>query len=169
MDASLLLNKNRHQTPIRFFKAPITGRYHQLRQHCAEFLGAPIVNDERPLFDAAAPAWHQRTGTPLPPYHVRGGGQLFLQAVAITFPAPDHDAAVQVQIPVSDRFERLLQTSSRAYAEGWRSSADGRTYRLKAVASGYSEGVVEAEATIDRSISPLVEETKKDMQAETCR
>ena len=128
----------------------------------------PIVNDERPLFDAAAPAWHQRTGTPLPPYHVRGGGHLFLQAVAITFPAPDHDA-VQVHIPVSDRFERLLQTSSRAYAEGWRSSADGRTYRLKAVASGYSEGVVEAEAAIDRSISPLDEETKKDMQAETRR
>ncbi len=152
------MRKQKIHTNQSIFKAPITGRYHQLRQHCAEFLGAPIVNDERPLFDTAAPAWHRRTGTALPPYHVRGRGHLFLQAVAITFPAPDHDAAVHVQIPVSDRFERLLQTSSRAYAEGWRSSADGRTYRHKAVASGYSEGVV---AAIDRSSSPLDEETKR--------
>eukprot|EP00913_Durusdinium_trenchii_P022297 g20950.t1 len=52
---------------------PVTGRHHQLRQHCALLLGAPIVNEERPLFQAAAEAWQRRTGSALPPYHVRGG------------------------------------------------------------------------------------------------
>ena len=27
----------------------VTGRHHQLRHHCAEVLGTPIVNEERPL------------------------------------------------------------------------------------------------------------------------
>ena len=161
---------------------PITGRHHQIREHCAEFLGAPIVNDERPLFDAAAAAWERRTGTSLPPYHVRGGGNLFLQAVAMAFPPPggeDSDELLRVQVPVSSRFERLLRTSARAYQEyifapvfilfssgfdlwfgqvtlvvqfssnesrrfslsfdeivltwqeGWRSNADGQTFRLE--------------------------------------
>lgn len=126
---------------------PITGRHHQIRQHCAEFLGAPIVNDERPLFDVAAAAWQRRTGTPLPPYYVRGGGNLFLQAVAIAFPPPSQevqegqvcqDKFVRVKVPVSGRFERLLRTSARAYEEGWRSTADGQTFQIRASGSfGY--------------------------------
>ena len=114
---------------------PVTGRHHQLRQHCAEFLGAPIVNDERPLFQTAAAAWQRRTGTQLPPYHVRGGGNLFLQAVGIAFPRDKEEDLVQVEVPVSSRFERLLRTSERAYEEGWRSTTDGRTIRLAADAS----------------------------------
>ena len=129
---------------------PITGRHHQIRQHCAEFLGAPIVNDERPLFDVAAAAWQRRTGTHLPPYYVRGGGNLFLQAVAIAFPPPGQegqevqegqvcqDKFVQVKVPVSSRFERLLRTSTRAYEEGWRSTANGQTFQIRASGSfGY--------------------------------
>ncbi|CAE7446799.1 pikE, partial [Symbiodinium microadriaticum] len=111
---------------------PITGRHHQLRHHCAEVLGTPIVNEERPLFNAAAAAWEKRAGTPLPPYFTRGGGNLFLQAIEVSFPDPcqqDSDCYVTVRVPVSQRFQRLLRTSERAYNEGWRSSSDGKTYR----------------------------------------
>ncbi|CAE7215388.1 unnamed protein product [Symbiodinium pilosum] len=114
---------------------PITGRHHQLRQHCAETLGTPIVNEEKPLFNTAAGAWQKRTGIPLPPYFSRGRGCLFLQATQISFPDPCKDSAepaVTVQVPVSQRFERLLRTSARAFQEGWRSSGDGQTYRADA-------------------------------------
>lgn len=100
----------------------VTGRHHQLRQHCVD-LGLPIVNEERSLFEAAAGAWQGRTGAPLPCYHVRGGGNLFLQAVALSFEGR------RVEVPLSSRFDRLLKTSSRAFEEGWRSKADGSTFR----------------------------------------
>ncbi|CAK9096142.1 unnamed protein product [Durusdinium trenchii] len=120
---------------------PVTGRHHQLRQHCALLLGAPIVNEERPLFRAAAEAWQRRTGSALPPYHVRGGGNLFLQAVGITFPGDDDDAVTTtVEVSVSSRFERLLRTSQRAFEEGWRSTRDGRTVQLSV--DGKTVGVV---------------------------
>jgi len=44
---------------------------------------------------------------------------------------------------------------------GRRGSIKEGTFVVHNRASGYSEGVVEAEAAIDRSISPLDEETKK--------
>eukprot|EP00933_Yihiella_yeosuensis_P001288 TRINITY_DN10208_c0_g1_i1.p1 TRINITY_DN10208_c0_g1~~TRINITY_DN10208_c0_g1_i1.p1 ORF type:complete len:474 (-),score=106.31 TRINITY_DN10208_c0_g1_i1:45-1466(-) len=122
---------------------PVTGRHQQLRRHCAEILGAPIVNDEPALFEASAAAWERRTGQTLPPLFTRGGGNLFLQAVEIAFPdigqqsrsvaqASSGEACrdlVSVRIPVSSRFLRLMNTSARAYAEGWRSDSHGKTFK----------------------------------------
>eukprot|EP00405_Crypthecodinium_cohnii_P057470 CAMPEP_0206617374 /NCGR_PEP_ID=MMETSP0325_2-20121206/59564_1 /ASSEMBLY_ACC=CAM_ASM_000347 /TAXON_ID=2866 /ORGANISM="Crypthecodinium cohnii, Strain Seligo" /LENGTH=230 /DNA_ID=CAMNT_0054139279 /DNA_START=9 /DNA_END=697 /DNA_ORIENTATION=+ len=66
---------------------PVTGRHQQLRRHCAEGLGAPIVNDEPAMFEKASQAWFQREQRPMPKALRRGGGQLFLQAVHIQLPA----------------------------------------------------------------------------------
>jgi len=104
---------------------PLTGRYHQLRMHCAEELGAPIVNDDPPLFAAAASAWQRRHGRPLPPHVRRGKGNLFLQAVEVGVPAMEGITDGQVVgVEVSERFAALLQQSQGAWERGWR-RADG--------------------------------------------
>lgn len=122
---------------------PVTGRHQQLRRHCAKALGTPIVNEERALFEAAAPEWLRRTGAPLPPYVTRGGGNLFLQALQVAVPAPQGGGeAIVVRAEFSERFERLMRTAARAWQEGWRMDDQGQTYR---VAEG-QVGVEEAEA-----------------------
>jgi len=104
---------------------PMTGRYHQLRMHCAEELGAPIVNDDPPLFATAAAAWERRHGRPMPPHVRRGKGNLFLQAVEVGVPAMEGITNGHVvRVEVSERFAALLQQSQGAWERGWR-RADG--------------------------------------------
>lgn len=111
---------------------PLTGRHQQLRRHCSEVLGTPIVNEERSLFEAAAPAWVKRHGSDLPPYVTRGGGTLFLQAVSVSIPARAEIqlSAIEATVDVSERFDRLLRTSTKAWNEGWRTDSEGKTCRV---------------------------------------
>lgn len=126
---------------------PLTGRYHQLRMHCAEVLGAPIVNDDPPLFAAAASAWQRRHGRPMPPHVRRGKGNLFLQAVEVGVPAMEGITNGQVvRVEVSERFAALLQQSQGAWERGWR-RADG-TCCTEAVPA---DGEVAATAASDGS------------------
>ena len=37
---------------------------------------------------------------------------------------------IKVRVDVSERFARLLKTSSRAWEEGWRMDTEGGTYRI---------------------------------------
>eukprot|EP00411_Alexandrium_monilatum_P098636 CAMPEP_0175802616 /NCGR_PEP_ID=MMETSP0097-20121207/88129_1 /TAXON_ID=311494 /ORGANISM="Alexandrium monilatum, Strain CCMP3105" /LENGTH=456 /DNA_ID=CAMNT_0017113951 /DNA_START=229 /DNA_END=1596 /DNA_ORIENTATION=+ len=106
---------------------PRTGRYHQLRVHCAEALGAPIVNDEPALFAAAAEPWERRHGRALPRRVKRGRGNLFLQAVEVSLPAMEGiTGGATVRAHVSDRFHQLLQQSERAWHRGWRTDEQGQ-------------------------------------------
>mmetsp|Transcript_129761 Transcript_129761/g.361495 ORF Transcript_129761/g.361495 Transcript_129761/m.361495 type:complete len:430 (-) Transcript_129761:30-1319(-) len=112
---------------------PRTGRYHQLRRHCAEVLGAPIVNEEPPIFQSAARAWQCRHGRPLPRQVKRAKGTLFLQAVEVGLPAMEGiTQGALVRTEVSDRFEKLLQQSQAAWERGWRMNSLGHSYRLQA-------------------------------------
>ncbi|CAE8624753.1 unnamed protein product [Polarella glacialis] len=109
---------------------PVTGRRQQLRRHCAIELGAPIVNEEPALFEAAAPAWARRHGgSALPPAKKRGPGTLFLQAIEVHVPRPmlpsgrkREDAAsgtadvVSVRTEVAKHFEELLQNAAFCFA-----------------------------------------------------
>jgi len=109
---------------------PQTGRYQQLRRHCAEVLGAPIVNEEEPLFRAAAEAWQHRHGSPLPPPVRRARGNLFLQAVEVGLPAMSGVTEGRVvRGELSDRFPELLQQSQGAWERGWRLNEVGDTHR----------------------------------------
>eukprot|EP00933_Yihiella_yeosuensis_P010291 TRINITY_DN11668_c0_g2_i1.p1 TRINITY_DN11668_c0_g2~~TRINITY_DN11668_c0_g2_i1.p1 ORF type:complete len:261 (+),score=55.38 TRINITY_DN11668_c0_g2_i1:499-1281(+) len=113
-------------TELRLY--PHTGRYHQLRIHCSEVLGAPIVNEDEPLFAKAAEAWQRRTSELLPKSVDRARGNLFLQAVKVVFPRPRSasDAPpVSVEVAVSDRFDELMETSQQAWDRGWRPGDDG--------------------------------------------
>lgn len=112
---------------------PRTGRYHQLRVHCAEVLGAPIVNEDPIIFETATTAWRQKQACPLPPRIKRGKGNLFLQAVEVSLPRIDGvTEGVVARSEVSDRYDNLLQQSQRAWGRGWRTNGEGHSYRTEA-------------------------------------
>ncbi|KAL6780752.1 hypothetical protein ACKKBF_B11895 [Auxenochlorella protothecoides x Auxenochlorella symbiontica] len=81
---------------------PVTGRQHQLRQHCARALGAPILGDRR--YGARAGA-QQR-------------GPLFLHCAAVRVRVPD-EPEVCVAAPPPPHWEEL------ARARGWRLRGEG--------------------------------------------
>ncbi|CAK0817627.1 unnamed protein product, partial [Prorocentrum cordatum] len=83
---------------------PLQGRRHQLRLHCAEALGAPVVNEDEGIYALAESAWRRRHGAPLPPRARRGVGGLFLQAVAVAFPRPGRPGELAAaRAPVAER------------------------------------------------------------------
>eukprot|EP00929_Paragymnodinium_shiwhaense_P034766 TRINITY_DN18875_c0_g1_i2.p1 TRINITY_DN18875_c0_g1~~TRINITY_DN18875_c0_g1_i2.p1 ORF type:complete len:239 (-),score=29.42 TRINITY_DN18875_c0_g1_i2:670-1386(-) len=113
---------------------PKHGRYHQLRIHCAEVLGAPIVNEDVPMHATAAAAWPAKNGgAPLPPFVERGAGSLMLQAEAIALPPPGSDGQEQervVRVDVSEKFQQIADCADRAWQRGWRTDETGRSYRV---------------------------------------
>ncbi|CAE8728861.1 unnamed protein product [Polarella glacialis] len=115
---------------------PVEGRYHQLRLHCSEVLGAPIVNEESSIFDLAADAWQRRHGTPLPSPVRRSKGNLFLQAFELSLPPPPtalrQSGLVTVRTTLSERFGELLMKSRHAFEAGWRHDSEGNSVQLEA-------------------------------------
>ncbi|CAE7511662.1 Rpusd1 [Symbiodinium natans] len=113
--------------------SPRQGRYRQLRRHCAEALGAPIVNEDAGVVYAAAEAWRRRgkaLPSPLVRHVGRGKGNLFLQKLRVSLPPPEDlgsSERVTVEVPPSDRFELLMDTSARAFEYGWRTDQIGET------------------------------------------
>lgn len=102
---------------------PLHGRFHQLRRHCAEALGTPIVNEDPPLWKASTPVWENRFGHPLPPAVRRARGNLFLQAVEVALPPPAGQPGTEpvvVGTEVSPRFKDLMDQSERAWNKGYR-------------------------------------------------
>lgn len=87
---------------------PLEGRYHQLRVHCSQALGAPIVNEWEEIYNLATEQWHKRCGQDLPSPQKRLRG-LFLQAVKVIVPAPNsEESPVTVTVDVAKRFKMLM-------------------------------------------------------------
>lgn len=113
---------SRYGTLSELALRPLQGRFRQLRRHCAEALGTPIVNEERALVEAAVPAWELRHGRPMPP--ISSGGRksvfFFLQAVEIGLPSPSavvDGQFVTVRTEVAAQFSKLLQHSEASLQE----------------------------------------------------
>ncbi|KOO35783.1 ribosomal large subunit pseudouridine synthase d, partial [Chrysochromulina tobinii] len=69
---------------------PLTGRTHQLRRHCAEALGCPILGDK------------EHGGEDV-------GSGLYLAALGLSFVHPDDGAPVTVEAPEPRKFGELLR------------------------------------------------------------
>lgn len=79
---------------------PLTGRKHQLRRHCADVLGMPILGDVRYCEDSGTATQRQ-----VP---------LFLAAVQVSFNHPEDGRRIELQRPEPKRFQeiRLLQADT---------------------------------------------------------
>jgi 23S rRNA-/tRNA-specific pseudouridylate synthase len=83
---------------------PITGRRHQLRRHCAEVLGAPILGDDL------------HTGGPDVNITVRRQVGLYLYCRRVAVPHPIEDnKIVSAEIPEPRRFARHREKARK----GW--------------------------------------------------
>ena len=69
---------------------PLTGRTHQLRRHCAEALGCPILGDK------------EHGGEDV-------GSGLYLAALGLSFVHPDDGGPVTVEAPEPRKFGELLR------------------------------------------------------------
>lgn len=86
--------KNKHLTLVRL--EPITGRTHQLRIHC-QSIGHAIVGDKQ---------YENTNGT------FRNKG-LFLAATQLTFEHPITREKLEIEIPIPNKFDSLLEREAR--------------------------------------------------------
>ncbi|CAK0906633.1 unnamed protein product [Prorocentrum cordatum] len=150
---------------------PRQGRYRQLRLHCAEVLGAPIVNEDEEVYVLAEAEWRRRhAGAPLPRLVRRGKGSLFLQAVEVAFPPPRRpEELARVRVPVAERFGALLRQAQGAWDRGWRGTTPPQRRggaggaRPGGAAAREPLGDAPARAVEKRPPPPLVQERKKDV------
>ena len=83
---------------------PHTGRTHQLRRHCAEALGRPILGDAK----------HWPTDGSWP--REETGQGLFLSAVELELPHPATGAALRVKVAPPPKFEKFVEREAERHA-----------------------------------------------------
>ena len=83
---------------------PHTGRTHQLRRHCAEALGRPILGDAK----------HWPTDGSWP--REETGQGLFLSAVELELPHPATGAALRVKVAPPPKFEKFVAREAERHA-----------------------------------------------------
>jgi len=124
---------------------PLTGRTHQLRRHCAEALGCPILGDK------------EHGGEDV-------GSGLYLAALGLSFVHPDDGAPVTVEAPEPRKFGELLRReherwgrlSEKARGHSWESGeAIGEALRDCATGETAGESVPEGEARDDGTMQTL--------------
>jgi len=96
-----------HLTSLRLW--PKTGRTHQLRIHCAEVLGCPIVGDSSYGFGKSAGG--DSVGE-------SGANGLYLSAVALRFTHPCHSASqtpVQFEVVDPEKFDTLRRRENQRW------------------------------------------------------